>query len=115
MHNLVPRFLLDNYKLEQYNGQFPAVGLFVDITGFSQLTDDLLEYGQHGAEVLAGVMRQIFTPLIAIVYAQGGFVSSLAGDAFTAIFPLQSNQAGACLKALAAAKEIQNQLTLIGS
>jgi class 3 adenylate cyclase/tetratricopeptide (TPR) repeat protein len=107
-YNLVPHFIIENYAKNEYNGRFYAGALFVDISGFSALTDQLMKHGQHGAEVLAGVMGKIFEPLIDAVYSQGGFVTGFAGDAFTAVFPdtVSSNAS----RALAAAITIQEQM-----
>jgi hypothetical protein len=52
-YNLVPHFIIENYAKNEYNGRFYAGALFVDISGFSALTDQLMKHGQHGAEVLA--------------------------------------------------------------
>ena len=57
------------------------------MSGFSAMTSALMAHGQHGAEVLAQVMRAIFDPLVEAVYAHGGFITVFAGDAFTAVFP----------------------------
>ena len=53
MHRLVPHFILENYQAENYHGSFQAVGMLVDVTGFSQMTDVLARHGLHGSEVLA--------------------------------------------------------------
>jgi predicted ATPase/class 3 adenylate cyclase len=110
LRNLVPHFILENYRSGKTRGYIPAVGMFVDISGFSQITDQLMEQGQHGAEVLADVMRNIFSPLVQCTYEQGGFISTLAGDAFTAIYPVGEDKENACLRALSAAWQIQQKL-----
>ncbi len=110
MRNLVPHFILERYNAGEKRGSFPAVGMFVDISGFSQITDELMEHGQHGAEVLADVMRNIFSPLVQITYEQGGFISTLAGDAFTAIYPSRKDAKNASIRALSAAWQIQQEL-----
>ncbi len=109
MHRLVPDYILQNYASGLKSGGFPAAGLFVDISGFSSLTDRLMDHGQHGAEVLAGVMRAAFGPLILAVYEQRGFVVSQAGDAFTAVFPEEDDIPPSALRALAAAWNIQQR------
>lgn len=106
MYQFVPHFILSRYAAGQTQGAFPAVGLFADISGFSAMTDALMAHGQHGAEVLAGVMRSAFTPLFHSVYGQGGFIATRAGDAFTALFPLEDDEAQ---RALAAAWSIQKR------
>ncbi|MGE5222378.1 MAG: tetratricopeptide repeat protein, partial [Omnitrophica WOR_2 bacterium] len=107
LHPLVSDFILGQYISGKMRGDFRAASLFVDISGFSSMTDALMSHGQHGAEVLVGVMRSVFTPLIRDVYAQGGFVATQAGDAFTAFFPYENDPAEGCLRALAAACSIQ--------
>lgn len=110
LHILVPHFLLENDAQDKRQGSFAAVGLFVDVSGFSAMADAMMQQGQHGAEVLAEVMRAIFHPLINSVYAQGGFVATLAGDAFTALFPLHQRATAVHQQALAAAWQIQAQM-----
>lgn len=89
MHNLVPQFILEQLAQENQQGTFTAVGLFVDISGFTRLMETLMQHGQHGAEVMASVMLGIFEPFVQFVFEQGGFVSNFAGDAFTAFFPVK--------------------------
>lgn len=110
MSNLVPRFIIEKYARNEKGGRFHAVALFADISGFSVLTDQLMEHGRHGAEVLAGVMGSVFEPLIDAVYSQGGYVTGFAGDAFTAVFPIDG--ASPAHRALAAAVAIQEQMQL---
>src|SRR5260221_8896479 len=110
MHHLVPAFILENDAAGRRSGAFAAVGLFVDIAGFSTLTDVLMNHGQHGAEVLAGVMRAVLAPLINAVCEQGGFIATQAGDAFTALFPLDTLDQ-APRRALTAAWTIQQRIS----
>lgn len=107
MHQLVPHFILENFAAGINSGNLQAASLFVDVTGFSTLTDSLMDYGQHGAEVLAEVMCSAFEPLIRTVYERGGFIGVFAGDAFTALFPYNGDQQAAAWNALAAAQDIQ--------
>ena len=110
MHILIPPFILQNYAAGRSGGAFPAVGLFVDISGFTAMTDVLMEHGQHGAEVMAQVMRQAFAPLISAVYEQGGFVALHAGDSFTALFALEGGDSLAARRAVTAAWQIQQRV-----
>ena len=86
IHNLVSHFILNKFASGESGGRFPCTALFIDISGFSTVTSTLMQHGQHGAEVLAGVMRAIFEPLVLSVYEQDGFIATLAGDAFMAFF-----------------------------
>ena len=87
MHNLVPHFILSQHAQGQLDGAFDAATLFVDISGFTTITETLMQHGTQGAETLANLMRSVFTPLIATIYEYGGFIVGFAGDAFTAVFP----------------------------
>ena len=58
--------IIENYRKGCYSGEFQAVSMFLDLSGFSTMTDVLMQYGQHGAEVLAGLMHSVFDPLVEI-------------------------------------------------
>lgn len=107
MRQLVPHCVAEKYRAGQSRGQMQAAALFADLSGFSAMADALSRHGQAGAESLAEVMRAVFEPLVAAVYAQGGFVVGYAGDAFTAVFPEQEERAAAIFRCLAAAQTIQ--------
>ncbi|HSH03224.1 MAG TPA: tetratricopeptide repeat protein [Anaerolineae bacterium] len=115
MHRLVSPFILEKYAVGETSGDLTAASLFVDISGFSTITDTLMGHGQHGAEVMADLMRQIFTPLVEAVYAHDGFIATFAGDAFTALFPIREEDETALPKAaqraLAAGWTIRDAIT----
>ena len=94
MHNLVPRWVAEHFHHDILRGRFQAAALFVDISGFTPLTEALLQHRRDGAEVLGQALNGIFGPLVAEVYVQGGFIAGFAGDAFTALFPYGRPSAG---------------------
>lgn len=117
MHYLVPHFILQNLARGNLNGKFPAAALFLDISGFSRLTDTLLQHDQHGAEVLASVIKTILDRLVQHVYEHNGFIGTFAGDAFLALFaPDPAVAAGdealahACARAATAAWRMQQHM-----
>ncbi len=110
MHQLVPEFILRKLGQEELEGEFQATALFIDITGFSTMTETLMQHGQHGAEVLADLMCSVFDPMITTVYQYGGFVSTLAGDAITAIFPSNNKTELSVRQALASAWDIRESV-----
>jgi len=110
MHNLIPHFIQENFAEGVYRGEFSAASLFLDISGFTNMTEALMKYGPHGAEVLATIMRRVLEAPIRYVYEQGGFITGLAGDAFTALFPHGEGQKDGCWAALATAWQIQEYL-----
>ena len=68
-----------------------GTALFVDISGFSRLTEQLVHaHGRRrGAEELTRHLNAVYTPLIAAVHAQGGSVIGFSGDAITCWFDAQ--------------------------
>jgi len=110
MHRVVPELIIENYRLGRDTGEFPAVGIFLDLSGFSTMTDTLMQHGQHGAEVLSGLMHGVFDPLIESIFAYGGKIISFAGDGIMALFPIESDARSTALIALASASEIQLRL-----
>ena len=75
------------------------------------MTDTLMQHGQHGAEVLAGLMHGVFDPLVESIFEYGGKVVGFAGDGIMALFPLEEDPPQeVALRALAAASEVQAHL-----
>jgi len=110
VHNIIPEFIIQNYQAGRYHGSFRAASMFLDISGFSTMTDELMQHGQHGAEVLAGMMRTVFDPVVDAIFGYGGMIVGYAGDAVTALYPIDSDDAFAVRQALAAAHSIQQGL-----
>jgi predicted ATPase/class 3 adenylate cyclase len=110
MHRLVPDFIVENYRADRTHGNVKSVGMFLDLSGFSAMTDALMHHGQHGAEVLAGLMHAVFDPLVAGIFEYGGQVVGFAGDGITAIFPAESDQKLSAQRALASAWLIQRRM-----
>ncbi len=93
MRWLVPHTILYHHARNQQCGRLRAASMFVDISGFTQLTETLMQHAKDGAEVLTEVLNSIFHPIVQEVYDHGGFISTFAGDAFTALFPLREPEA----------------------
>ncbi len=87
MLNFLPQFIYDKYSANTYSGNIEAITMFMDISGFTPMTEKLMKEGKEGAEVLSSILNSLFKLIIDAVYNAGGFVSGFAGDAFTAIFP----------------------------
>lgn len=93
MKNLIPGFIAEKYLLNEQQGSFTAATMFLDISGFTPMTERLMGEGKEGAEVMNGILNSIFGPVIDVVYDNCGFISTFAGDAFTAIFPDSNDDA----------------------
>lgn len=92
MKNLIPHFIQEQYQSGVFQGRIQAYTMFIDLSGFTPLTEDLMREGAKGAEQLSIILNEIFSPLVSLVYARGGFIPYYAGDAFTAIFPIEGTQ-----------------------
>jgi tetratricopeptide (TPR) repeat protein/class 3 adenylate cyclase len=117
MKNLIPHFIAEKFAEKVFQGQFPAAALFMDISGFTAMTQRLMEEGKEGAEILVNIINTVFEPVIAAVYQSGGFISTFAGDAFTAIFPDAEKSDNAIVCAIRINKifqEIGRQKTRLG-
>ena len=110
LRRLVPNFIIEKYKANEMAGSLEAAAIFVDLSGFSNMVDELSAHGQSGAEVLADLMRQVFEPLVGAVYEQGGFVIGYAGDAFNAVFPADQAAGQAAQRCLSALLKMQAHL-----
>jgi class 3 adenylate cyclase len=103
MHRVVPELIIENYRAGRFRGEFPAMGMFLDLTGFSNMTDTLMQHGQHGAEVLAGLMHGVFDPLVESIFEYGGKIVGFAGDGIMALYPIESDARSTALRALTSA------------
>ena len=89
MRNLIPDLKQLGYfeiNSDKKSGSVDASVMFVDISGFTNMTRQLMSQGSDGAETLSVFMNTIFNPLIEAVYNLNGFILNFAGDAFTAVF-----------------------------
>ena len=62
----------------------PAAVLFVDIAGFTEITDRFAQQAEIGAEQLSELLNDYFTTLIDVVDAFGGDIVAFTGDGFLA-------------------------------
>lgn len=92
MRNLIPHFIQEMTEQRKTNDHFYAATIFMDMSGFTKMTETLMSQGKEGAEVLSVILNNIFEPIIQAVYDRGGFVSVFAGDAMTIIFPEDKNR-----------------------
>ncbi len=83
---------------------------FVDISGFTRLTEMLAAQGKSGAEELTGVLDAIFADLLALAYERGGELIKWGGDAVLVWFSGDRHAD----RALAAAWQMQRTMRRIG-
>ena len=83
---LIPHFIQEQFLSNRTCGHFNAYTIFIDMSGFTPLTETLMKEGNAGAEELSNSLNNIFEPLVRVVYQNKGFIPYFAGDAFTGIF-----------------------------
>lgn len=69
------------------HGHLRAFTMFFDLSGFTSMTETLMQKGNEGAEELSLSLNSIFEPMVQLVYSEGGLIPHFAGDAFIALFP----------------------------
>ncbi|MGB0839072.1 MAG: tetratricopeptide repeat protein [Chitinophagales bacterium] len=91
MRNLIPKFIEQSYIQAKFEGKLEAFTLFLDVSGFTSTTQQLMQRGDDGAEVLSALLNTIFDPMINTVHEYGGIITFFAGDAFMCVFPRLSD------------------------
>ena len=106
VHAPLPPFLEQKLASGELRGELAAVGLFVDLVGFTPLTEKIIRVGD--AEAIGAALEAIFDPLVGSTYSHGGFVTTYVGDGFRALFPGSPESAGR--NALATALDMQSAI-----
>ena len=70
--------------------------VFVDISGFTRLSERLARQGREGAELLADAIDECFTPLLSVAYENGGGLLKFGGDALLLLFDGEGHPERAC-------------------
>ncbi|HUG65018.1 MAG TPA: tetratricopeptide repeat protein [Gaiellaceae bacterium] len=83
---------------------------FVDISGFTAMSERLSDLGRAGAEEVTEVMNATFAALLAVAYAQGGGLLKFGGDALLLLYEGDDHAA----RAARAAFEMRRTLRVIG-
>ncbi|MGC9366019.1 MAG: tetratricopeptide repeat protein [bacterium] len=89
---LIPEFILRKYHNGKKQGSFRGLVLYVDVSGFSEITNYLLQARKKGVQKVSEILNEFYHPFITAVYAHEGTISCFEGDSFIAIFPFQSNR-----------------------
>ncbi|GIK51815.1 MAG: AAA family ATPase [Planctomycetaceae bacterium] len=107
MQNFIPEFVEARSRSGEHSGSLKGTVLFVDVSGFTALTEYAFKMGDAGAEVMSRELTRVFDPMVESVHKAGGFIANFAGDAFTAVFPEgKSDGAAVASRAVGAAHEI---------
>ena len=84
----VPRLVVDWLRSEPDATWRALEGslAFVDISGFTAMSERLERQGRLGAEEVTDVMNATFTRLVDVAYEEGGGVVKFGGDALLLFF-----------------------------
>lgn len=83
---------------------------FVDISGFTSMSERLARLGKEGAEEVAEIINSIFERLLAVAYENGGSLLKFSGDALLLFFEGDQH----ALRAAHAAAWMRRRLREIG-
>ena len=89
---------------------------FVDISGFTKLSEGLAKHGKIGAEELAATIGDCFVALLAIAYDAGGRLLKFGGDALLLLFTGVDHEARACRTAYDMRRKLREvgRMTVLG-
>lgn len=110
--SFVPRLTLEWLRDEPETSwrELEATLAFVDISGFTAMSERLSSLGRAGAEEVTEVMNATFAALLAVAYAQGGGLLKFGGDALLLLYEGDDHAA----RAARAAFEMRRTLRAIG-
>jgi class 3 adenylate cyclase/tetratricopeptide (TPR) repeat protein len=83
---------------------------FIDISGFTAMSERLSSKGRAGAEEVTEVMNATFAALLSVAYEQGGGLLKFAGDALLLLYEREDH----ARRAARAAFEMRKTLRAIG-
>lgn len=106
MQNYVPAFIEQRRRAGEFSGEVEAAVLFVDVSGFTALTEAAFRLGDAGAETISRELQRLFGAMVGAVHENGGFIAGFAGDAFTAVFPADETPCRAASCAVRSGEEI---------
>jgi class 3 adenylate cyclase/tetratricopeptide (TPR) repeat protein len=94
----VPRLVVD-WLRETLGASFREIDgtlAFVDISGFTKMTERLARHGKVGAEEMNDLLDDCFSRLLAVAYDDGAGLVKWGGDAVVLLFDGPDHEARAC-------------------
>ena len=84
----LPRVVVDWLRVapEARRRELEGTLAFVDISGFTAMSERLAQKGKLGAEEVTEVMNRTFSRLLDVAYAGGGGLLKFGGDALLLFF-----------------------------
>ena len=81
---------------------------FVDISGFTALSERLSRLGKVGAEELSDAIGACFARLLGVAYGNGGNLIKFGGDALLLLFTGTDHESRACRAAIGMRRELRD-------
>src|SRR5579872_5353822 len=114
----VPRLVIDWMATspDLRHRSFEGTMAFVDVSGFTKLSERLARHGKIGAEELAATIGECFVELLGIAYDNGGRLLKFGGDALLLFFSGTDHETRACRAAFEMRRSLRSvgQLTVLG-
>ena len=92
--------------------QLEATCCFVDISGFTALSERLARRGRIGAEELTEVLNHVFSRMLEVAYGKGGALLKFGGDALLLAFTGDDHATMAARSAVAMRSALREARTL---
>jgi class 3 adenylate cyclase/tetratricopeptide (TPR) repeat protein len=95
--------VLQQHLIEDAHRQFwtsHGSAVFVDISGFTKLSERLARKGREGAEQISDAIGHSFESILEVAYDHGGSLLKFGGDALLLWFAAEDHVARACRAAL---------------
>jgi class 3 adenylate cyclase/tetratricopeptide (TPR) repeat protein len=113
-----PRLVIDWFATtpaERHQEQVGTIA-FVDISGFTKLSEGLAKHGKVGAEELTATIGNCFVTLLDIAVSYGGRLLKFGGDALLLFFSGEAHEARACRAAMEMRRALREvgRLTVLG-
>jgi class 3 adenylate cyclase len=104
----VPRILHERLAAGDRARGWIAEGtsVFVDVSGFTRLSEELASKGREGAEQITDIIGRSFGSILAVAYGAGGSLLKFGGDALLLWFDGDRHLERACSSALAMRAEL---------
>ncbi|GBG28547.1 cAMP-specific 3',5'-cyclic phosphodiesterase [Hondaea fermentalgiana] len=105
-----------DWDLTPFNQELETVAIFLDVSGFTKLTERLSEEGSVGSEKLGFFLNRYFERINKLLSKGGGDILKFAGDAMIIFWQAEHDQNGKldrklmALKATQAALQLQEEL-----
>ena len=108
----VPRLLVDWLRGSpgQLHREVEGTLAFVDISGFTKLTERLARKGRIGAEEMSDTLSTVFSGLLSVAYEDGAGLVKWGGDAVLLLFDGDGHTA----RAARAAVRMRSALRILG-